>query len=216
MDPWLLALLALGVLALAWRPNGRLALAGWLLAGLILISPLCNLSVALFSARVAQHLLLMLLAAPLLALAWPAGRATRAGGAAFVFAAAIWAWHLPAPYLATFDSPAAYWAMQASLLMAATWLWAALRQAATARPASALLAALGTSAQMAALGALLTLAPRALFERAHQPGVTAAWGLTPLEDQQLGGVLMWAPGGLLFVLAGAAIATAMLRPRAVG
>ena len=49
---------------------------------------------------------------------------------------------------------------------------------------------------MGLLGALLPLAPRPLF--AAHLGTTAPWGLTPLEDQQLGGLLMWVPGGLVF------------------
>jgi caa3-type cytochrome oxidase assembly factor Caa3/CtaG len=40
---------------------------GWLILSLAFISPLCNLSVALFSARVAQHMTITLVAAPLIA-----------------------------------------------------------------------------------------------------------------------------------------------------
>ena len=49
------------------------ALAGWLVAGASLLSPLCALSVALFSARVGQHMVLVLIAAPLIALGLPRG-----------------------------------------------------------------------------------------------------------------------------------------------
>lgn len=53
-----------------------------------------------------------------------------------------------------------------------------------------------------ALGALMALAPRVLY----QPETTAvaAWGLTPLEDQQLAGLIMWVPAGTIY--AGAALA----------
>ncbi|RVT95807.1 cytochrome c oxidase assembly protein [Rhodovarius crocodyli] len=208
LDPVLLAVLVAGGALLAWRGRGT-ALLGWVLAGLMLISPLCNLSVALFSARVAQHLVLIFLAAPLLAQGVALGR-FGVGLPALCFGAALWAWHLPGPYLSSFDSHAVYWAMQLTLLGTATWLWGAIS---VAQPGSALLAVLGTAAQGGALGALLTLAQRPLFITAHTPGITAPWGLTPLEDQQIGGLLMWVPGGLLFVAASIVALTLALRPR---
>ena len=51
--------------------------------------------------------------------------------------------------------------------------------------------------QMSMLGALISLAPSALF--APHFATTIAWGLTPLQDQQLGGALMWVVGGLVFL-----------------
>ncbi|MBV1799940.1 cytochrome c oxidase assembly protein [Siccirubricoccus sp. G192] len=226
LDPWLIAALLLGLL-LAWGPAGRggdrrILFAGWAVLAAALLSPLCNLSVALFSARVGQHLVLLTAAAPLLALglrgprwmASPGGLAAAAGA----FAVALWAWHLPGPYAATFRSDLAYWAMQASLLGTAAWLWRGLLLGVAARPDMALLAGLATAAQTGALGALLTFAPRPLF--APHGLTTLAWGLTPLEDQQLGGLLMWVPGGLAFAavslpaLARALRDTALPRPRA--
>jgi cytochrome c oxidase assembly factor CtaG len=52
-----------------------------------------------------------------------------------------------------------------------------------------------------ALAALLTLAPRPLYD-AHL-ATTAAWHLSPLEDQQLAGAVMWVPGGLVYTVAAA-------------
>jgi cytochrome c2 len=52
-------------------------------------------------------------------------------------------------------------------------------------------------------GALIALAPRPLYP-AHAAGV-AAWGLTLLEDQQLAGIVMWIPGGLIYLVAAAGI-----------
>jgi putative membrane protein len=201
LDPVLVALL-LALLAASWPlARSRAALlAGWAVLAGLLVSPLCNLSVALFSARVAQHLGLLALAAPLLALALPLGRMRPAvlAASAGAFAAALWAWHLPGPYALTFRSDLAYWAMQASLLGTAIWLWQGLLRGAAARPDAALLAGLATAAQMGGLGALLTFAPRPLF--VPHGLSTLPWGLTPLEDQQLGGLLMWVPGGVLFAL----------------
>jgi putative membrane protein len=31
---------------------------------------------------------------------------------------------------------------------------------------------------------------------------TSAWGLSPIEDQQLGGLIMWIPAGTVYVIAG--------------
>jgi putative membrane protein len=203
-DPALLAVLLAGLLLArrAVRPGGdaRWLLAGGAVLGLLLVSPLCNLSVALFSARVAQHVLLLTAAAPMLALAAPASRVRARGLAAgtAAFAIALWLWHLPAPYALTFRSDVAYWAMQASLLATATWLWHGLLRGAAQRPDVVLLAGMATAAQMGALGALLTFAPRPLFF--PHAMTTLPWGLTPLEDQQLGGLLMWVPGGLAFAL----------------
>jgi cytochrome c oxidase assembly factor CtaG len=52
------------------------------------------------------------------------------------------------------------------------------------------------------LGALMALAPRVLYEA--QTATAAVWGLTPLEDQQLAGIIMWVPAGTIY--AGAALA----------
>jgi putative membrane protein len=57
-------------------------------------------------------------------------------------------------------------------------------------------ASLMTAVQMGLLGALITLAPRAVY--APHFFTTAAWGLTPLQDQQLGGAIMWVPGCVVF------------------
>jgi cytochrome c oxidase assembly factor CtaG len=51
------------------------------------------------------------------------------------------------------------------------------------------------------LGALLALAPRVLYKA--QTADAMEWGLTPLEDQQLAGMLMWVPAGTIY--AGAAL-----------
>lgn len=202
-DPVLLAALAaLGAFGLS---RGRDAahrltwLCGWAVLVLALVSPLCNLSVALFGARAGQHMLLVLCAAPLLALGLRL-RLRRLGPPAFAFAIALWGWHLPGPYAATFRGDAiAYWAMHLTTIGAALWLWSALIHRLADRPDAVALAGLATTMQMGVLGALISLAPRAIYAP-HTVAVTLPWGFTPLEDQQLGGLLMWVPGGLLFVV----------------
>lgn len=203
LDPVLIgALIALA----AWQVAGNHrahrpiapALAGWVIAAAALVSPLCALSVALFSAQVAQHMILLLLAAPLIAAALPERPALRrpailwvASGAFFV---ALWFWHMPAPYAATFASPAIYWLMHVSLFGSGIWLWAALRRQ---HGPQALAGGMITSMQMGLLGAVIGLASWPMY-RPHYL-TSSAWGLAPLADQQLGGVIMWVPGCLIFL-----------------
>jgi putative membrane protein len=189
-DPLLIAVLV-ALLALGWRGGGQrpALLAGMAVLAVALLSPLCGLAVALFSARVGQHVLIILGAAPLLALAlrW---RAPSAPVAAALFAGVLWAWHLPGPYGWTFVSHLGWWVMHASLLLASIWLWQSLERARIE-------------------AALLTFAPRALFW--PHATTTLPWGMTALEDQQLGGLLMWVPGGVLFAAAALAGVARLLR-----
>ncbi|HLH91994.1 MAG TPA: cytochrome c oxidase assembly protein [Xanthobacteraceae bacterium] len=219
-DPVLItALLGIGA-AYAWGCRGTgapspsergLFGAGLAITAAALISPLCNLSVALFSARVTQHIVLTLVAAPLVVLGRPdkawagiAGTHIRAACegrhamtlAGVAFAAAMWTWHLPGPYDATLQNNYVYWTMHVTTFGSALLLWHQLFLRQAERPAAALLVGFGTAMQMSLLGAVLTLAPRALF--AVHFGTTSPWGLSPLQDQQLGGLIMWVPGGLLF------------------
>lgn len=208
LDPRLIAALLaiLAAWALASRPDAtgrRLVFAGgWALGVAALISPLCPLSVSLFSARVAQHMILTCIVAPLIVLGWPKGwpaldmlrRAPLAAAAAF--ALALWFWHAPAPYAATFASDWTYWAMHLTLFGSALWLWLALIEGGDEVLGGRVAAVAATTGQMGLLGALITFAPHPLY-RPHL-ATTWAWGLTPLQDQQAGGVAMWIPAGILF------------------
>jgi putative membrane protein len=203
LDPVLIgALVVVGVGHVVLSGKMRAyAAAGWLVAAAALISPLCALSVALFSARVAQHMILVLMAAPLIALALPPRR--RFAGAlwtsALAFFAALWFWHMPVPYEATFASTVFYWAMHVTLFGSAILLWRELLHPRSSRAVETLLAGTLTSMQMGLLGAVLTFAGHPLY--LWHLTTTAAWGMTPLRDQQLGGILMWAPGVVLFLWA---------------
>ncbi|MEA2874528.1 MAG: putative rane protein, partial [Hyphomicrobiales bacterium] len=184
---------------------------GWVMLALALISPICNLSVALFSARVGQHMVLSLVAAPLLVL----GRAdvlalralgirsdtpnrTEAYGGPLAFAFALWVWHAPGPYDATFGGHLVYWTMHVTLFAAAITLWRVLLRGVTQEPIAALMASAFTGAQMCALGVLLTFASHALFS--VHASTTWPWGWSPVQDQQFGGLLMWIPGGMVFTI----------------
>lgn len=220
LQPLLLIALVL-VLALSWpglRRNGTGAqraafMAGWTVLALGLVSPLCAVSVALFAARASQHMLLLVVAAPLLALGLPAvlgpgltrrlahwsRTPLRSALPASLFAALLWAWHLPVLYDATFRSDLVYWTMHLSLLAAALPLWLQFLQSRRDGLLARMLLGFATFMQMGLLGALLTLSPALLYE-AHV-ATTLAWGLTPLADQQLGGLIMWIPGCTSLLLA---------------
>lgn len=167
----------------------------WLAAALLVlavsfVSPLCALSSALFSARVTHDALLVTLAAPLLVYALPPKRTVRLGAlpASLLHAVLFWVWHAPAPYAAALSHDGLYWLMQASLLGSAVLLWQTVRAAAPLAGATALFA---TMVQTGLLGALLTFAGQPLY--GPHLATTAAWSLSPLADQQLGGLIMWAP-----------------------
>jgi putative membrane protein len=199
----------------AWRRAAFMA--GWATAVAALLSPLCALSVSLFSARVGQHMILSLVAAPLvilgrpgvsLARLWPAAgrclsasrplRAIRsAAGSATALAAALWFWHAPAPYDATFASPTVYWLMHLTVFAAALAVWNVLLETRGAGAVPALTAGAVSTLQMTFLGAIITLTPRLLY--APHTVTPYAWGLTQASDQQLGGLIMWVPGCSIFL-----------------
>lgn len=190
------AMMALVGLAI-WAGRSRPGAAGIAVLAFAFLSPLCALSVGLFSARVVHHVLLVAVAAPLLALSRPAATPKAVGLPFLVFSAALWMWHGPAPYDAALMHKAIYWVMQASLFGSAFLFW----RAAFSQPG-------GTGAlwvflaylSMGLLGAILTLAPYAVY--ATHATSPLLWGFSPLADQQLGGLIMWMPAGLAFAVWG--------------
>jgi putative membrane protein len=133
--------------------------------------------------------------------------------AAALFATMLWLWHAPGAYAATFSSVPLYWMMHVTLFASACWLWSALLRRDSAL-IGGLLASIASSVQMGLLGALITLSPRAFY--APHFLTTDAWGLTPLQDQQLGGVIMWVPGCTVFlVVATIALGACLARGRPV-
>lgn len=200
LDPLLLiGLLALGVTARR-HPPGLLAVA---VLAIALVSPLCALSSALFSARVVHHVLLIAVAAPLLALAFPA---RRTGSLVVPFALStvtLWVWHLPAAYDAALSNVPLYWIMQLTLLGSAVWFWRALLTKERS-PVDQMVFVVAAFAQMGLLGAILTFASTPLY--AAHAVAPLAWGLTPLEDQALGGLIMWVPAGIPYAVAATLLA----------
>ncbi|KQM31393.1 cytochrome c oxidase assembly protein [Sphingomonas sp. Leaf10] len=198
-DPVLIVLLLVAA-ALAMRlPVGRrgAGLAGVAVLAITFVSPLCALSVALFSVRAVHHLLLIGVAAPLLAMAWPVRG--RVAVTLPLSTAVLWAWHLPALYDAALAHVGVYWLMQATLLASSWAYWASIRRA-SAMEAVAGIA--GGAVQMGFLGALLTFAGRPLYE--SHLATTFPFGIGPLTDQQMAGLIMWVPGMAPYAVAAAA------------
>ena len=202
---------------------------GWIVLALALISPLHRLGEALFSAHMVQHEALMLVAAPLLVLsrplvtflwgmpfrwrcsigAWSKSEYVRSVWnfltdpfvAWSTHAAAIWIWHAPLLFQLTLTSELAHALQHLSFLLSALLFWWALFYADGRKAYGAgVLYVFTTAVHTSILGALLTFSPHVLYP--GYAGTTQVWGLTPLEDQQIGGLVMWVPAGLIYLAVG--------------
>lgn len=207
LDPVLMAGLAVIGLAFflvrrnATRGERAAFAAGLAVLAIVFISPLCALTVALFSARIVHHVLLVAVAAPLFALALRGNGAWAARLLMPLFAlhtVVFWSWHVPDAYSFALMDTAIYWLMQASLLATATLMWLGIF--ASDRHGQALGALLGSIIQMGMLGALLVFATNPLYPPHLE--TAQAFGLSPRADQQLGGILMWVPASLPYLAAG--------------
>lgn len=213
--------------------------AGWLALAIALVSPLHPWGAQLFSAHMTQHELLMLVAAPLLvlgrpgiAMLWALPRdsvrqlsAVLSSGfckscsrfiddpfcAWIVHAVALWVWHIPALFESTLRSEWAHAAQHASFLGSALISWRALfhGRRRSLGYGAAVLFLFTTALHSGLLGALLTFA-RTVWYPAYAT-TAPRWGLAPLEDQQLGGLIMWIPAGLVYIVAGLALFAGWLR-----
>ncbi|HEU4565689.1 MAG TPA: cytochrome c oxidase assembly protein, partial [Gemmatimonadaceae bacterium] len=213
--------------------------AGWLTLVIALVSPLHPLGEALFSAHMVQHELLMVVAAPLLVLgrpivpmlwALPIRWRRTVGGwgkrrvvsvpwrfltaplAAFALhGVALWLWHVPRLYEETLFSEGMHALQHASFLLTALLFWWALIHGREGRLGygAAVLYLFGTMLHTGALGALLTFSST-LWYPAYG-GAAAAWGLTPLEAQELAGLVMWIPAGTSYLIAALALLARWMR-----
>lgn len=210
LSPLVLLPLAAGlalIVSRAARPAP--ALAGWALLALALVSPLCRLAADLLSAHMVQLALISIMAPALIAGGFK-GRAPAVGPAALAYGALIWLWHVPSIYELTLSSRAAHLALLAGLVGSAVLFFRALIEARDGRLGAALAALLATLAHTGLLGALLTFAPRPLYRL--DPATLLGWGLSPLADQQIAGLIMWVPGGALYIAFAAWLMAARLWP----
>ena len=196
-----------------------------------LLSPIDAWSEGLFTAHMIQHLALIVVAAPLFALAaptpvllaglprgwrrkvlriwrWPPVRGAVHG---LFHPAVVWLafcgtivfWHIPAPYRWALRGGPLHAVEHLSFLLAALLFWTVVLDRSPRRRLdyAATLVFIVTVALLSDLpGALMLLAPRPFF--ASSAAAAAAWGLTPLQDQQLAGVIMWVPMSFAFIGAG--------------
>jgi putative membrane protein len=203
--------------------------------GLALLSPLDAASGALASAHMVQHMLLVLVAAPLLALAAPAstllrgsplgvrraaGRwrrrlgLTRAGLRGLrhpatlwlLHVATLWFWHAAVPYDAALGNPLLHAAEHVSFLVTAWLFWRVVvgtRSPERVPNGLGVLLVFAMAMQSVLLSVLLTFARAPWY--AGYATTTSPWGLTPLGDQQLAGVIMWIPAGAIYTGVGLAL-----------
>jgi putative membrane protein len=213
---------------------------GWLALAAALLSPIDAWADALFSVHMLQHELLMVVAAPLLvaakpleAWAWALPRDalrhladvahTRALLAAWtalteplaawaLHAVALWVWHIPAFFQSAVENEGIHVLQHASFLGSALLFWWSVLGRESRRDAAAVASLFTTMLHTGALGALLTFAPTVWY--VHYALSGGAFGLRALEDQQLGGLLMWVPAGSAYIVTALAIVARWLSPAA--
>jgi putative membrane protein len=197
-----------------------------------LVPPLDRWSASSFAFHMIQHELLMLLAAPLMVLGRPlpyflwafgdSGRAMlgtvvrappvqRAWKALLnplvawaLHAVVLWVWHAPAFFDAALRSRGVHDLQHLSFLASALIFWAALfEERARERQGAGVLYLFTTTVHTGVLGALLTFASHPWYS-AYVTAIPE-WGFSPLEDQQLGGLIMWVPASLVYVGVGLAL-----------
>jgi putative membrane protein len=218
----------------ATRPQTRalqavLFCAGWISLAGSLVSPLHWLGEHLFTFHMIEHEIIMAVSAPLLVLANPVGpvlwslpraiRVTVGRGmcqnvvrstwrwlsegshATVIHGIAIWIWHAPVIFDAAVNDIAIHRLQHVSFFSTAVlFWWSVFRRSETGAAAwHVFITMLHTSV----LGALMALAPRVLY--GAQTATSSAWGLTPLEDQQLAGIIMWVPAGTIYAAAALAL-----------
>jgi putative membrane protein len=122
----------------------------------------------------------------------------------------IWGWHFPAPYQAAIDASWLHHLEHAAFLFSALWFWwtliAPARLGRNDSGGGAVLA-LVTLMHTGLLGALLTFAPAPLYPD-HPTGFLR---FGTLADQQLAGLIMWVPGGLVYLVTALALSLLWLR-----
>jgi putative membrane protein len=211
---------------------------GWLILAMALVSPLHPLGETLFSAHMAQHEILMLCAAPLMVLSrplvpslwglpvetrrllgrWAKSTIVRRTWAALtaplaawtIHAIALWSWHAPFLFQATLQNEWVHAAQHLSFFLSALLFWWSLFYArGRGGYGSAVLYVFTTGVHTSILGALLTFA-NTVWYPAYRDTV-APWKLTALEDQQIGGLIMWVPAGLVYLAAGLFLLAAWMR-----
>ena len=200
--------------ARAWRSVSLVV--GVAAIAVALLSPLEAAAHDLFSAHMAQHLILIFVAAPLLVFGAPTLPVPRAltsvVGVWGLHVAALWAWHLPALYTSALYRDALHGFEHLTFLATAWLFWFAVatpdKKRRLPQPHALLLVFL-TAVAGGALGAVLTFARTPLYV-VHATG-THGRGLSLLEDQQLAGLVMWIPIGVVYLATACALFLSWMR-----
>jgi putative membrane protein len=212
--------------------------AGWIALAGALVSPLHALGERLFTAHMIEHEIMMALAAPLIvharpggALLWGLPQSWRAalGGigrlsplralwrgltdplvATVLHGLALWVWHAPALFNAALQHEALHWLQHLSFLVTALFFWWALLEGKLRQRGygAAIFYLFATALHTGFLGILLTMARTPLYEGQE---AAAAWGMSPLEDQQLAGLIMWVPAGMIYAAVALVLAALWVR-----
>jgi cytochrome c oxidase assembly factor CtaG len=213
--------------------------AGWFSLFLALDSPIHNISELLFWVHMTQHEILMLISAPLLVMArplipflWaiPENWRTRVASlsrlvtlkrtwsflsaplaAWMLHAIALWLWHAPPLFVSALHSEFWHAAQHISFLGTALLFWWTLFNHHGGRLGygGAVLYVFTTVVHTSILGAWLTFSPKIWYTPYEH--TARLWGLTALQDQQLGGLIMWIPAGTLLTVFGLALLLSWLR-----
>jgi cytochrome c oxidase assembly factor CtaG len=223
-----LALFAIGYIAVtgtlrrryAWGPPvPKIRMAAFYLGCLVLFLALCSPldslgDEALFSAHMAQHMLLIFGVPPLWLMGLPDWlvqglyhkRAIRwitsPVIAGLVFALVLLVWHIPMLYDAALEDETVHILEHLMFIGAAVIGWSPALSGGRVNRVSApvrMVYLFVASLPFTALGVFFTFANKPFYP--FYSGALMPWGLNPVTDQQLGGLLMWLPGGLVFLAA---------------
>lgn len=216
--------------AAAHRASAAWFVAGWLVLAAALVTPLHEAGERSFAAHMLEHELLMLVAAPLLVLSRPIGialwafpqggrRALAAMGhgigsawraltaplmATLLQAAVLWLWHAPRLFDLALAGPGWHVVQHLCFLGSALLFWWSVLHGRDRRLGMRVGCLFFTAVVSGALGALMAFSSSPWYAGYAASGLDA-FGLTPSEDQQLAGLLMWIPGGLVHAIAGLAL-----------
>lgn len=222
------ALIGIYLTAVRSRLENRaiLYITGVLVLLFALVSPLEKLGdTYLFSAHMAQHLLLILAVPPLMLLGFPRWLAlriiewppanwiesilSRPPVAYLLGIGTLWVWHIPALYNATLHSEGVHIVEHLAFLVTSTILWWPVLSPVTERqlsPSATIPYLFAAAAASSVLGIILTFSRPGLYDYLHPVDTLGAlpllrdkWGLSPAVDQQVGGLLMWVPSGLVYL-----------------
>jgi len=220
---FLIGLARLAIRSNVDRPRSWLFAAGWLVLAAALVSPLHEGGERSFTLHMIEHELIMLVATLLLALsgaggvlAWglPAQPRRQLGGgwkgplmalwrrltepvtATVVQAVVMWAWHTPALFDRALASQGWHVAQHLSFILASLIFWTAMFGPRRGNDLLAAACLFLTSLVEGALGALMALSESPWYSAYAAMGMSGI-GLDPTTDQQLAGLVMWIPGGLV-------------------